>query len=90
MAANNNSPTINHVDDANTALVQSAGLEPIDPRALYSRRDASPYLGGISVATMIRMERAGTLKPVKPSRLRLGTTYYEGSNLIAVRRGMDQ
>jgi hypothetical protein len=79
-----------HSSDAAPVQTPHVTLEPIDPHALYSRRDASPYLGGISVATMIRMEVRGKLKPIKFSRSRFGTTYYRGSNLIAVTGGTDQ
>ena len=60
------------------------------PRLLYSRRQARPLLGGISTATMLRLEKMGVLIAIKPGGLPTGMTFYSRENLLAVaRRGTD-
>lgn len=57
------------------------------PRLLYSRRQAQPLLGGVSVQTMIRWEAAGILKPIKPGN---GMTFYSAEDLMKLARGGDR
>ena len=49
---------------------------------LYSRENARRILGGISVASLIRLERANVLKPIRLNKHSpTGQVYYTGSNL---------
>ena len=55
-------------------------------RLLYSRRQAKPLLGDISVATMLRLEALGVLIPIKPNGTPTSMTFYSHENLLAVAR----
>jgi hypothetical protein len=59
------------------------------PTTLVSRRDTSRILGGISTTTLIRMETAGTLKPIKPSGMENGKTYYALAQVVALTEGTE-
>jgi hypothetical protein len=48
---------------------------------LYSRIEAGRMLGGISVASLRRLEAAGALKPVKLSGKRAGQTFYRAAEV---------
>ena len=62
-------------------------IAPIDPERLYSRAGARPYLGGIHNATMIRLERAGRLIPIKLNpHAATAKVHYRGSDLIKLRK----
>ena len=61
-------------------------LPPLDPERLYSRDAARPYLGGISNATFIRLQKTGRLQPVLLTPSPTGKKLYRGSNLIALRQ----
>jgi len=62
-------------------------LAPLDPERLYSRDRARPYLGGIHNATMMRLEQAGLLVPIKLNPdAPTGKIHYRGSDLIELRK----
>lgn len=49
---------------------------------LYTREQARQVLGGISVATLIRLEKAGDLKPIRLNkRSPTSQVFYTGHNL---------
>jgi hypothetical protein len=56
---------------------------------LYDRATTAHLLGDISTSTLIRLEEAGRLVPIKPSGQPNGKTFYSAAN---VRRlaGVDQ
>jgi hypothetical protein len=51
---------------------------------LYSRKQAQQLLGGISIATMQRLEAAGRLRPKRldPSKTGIGQVFYTRANLL--------
>jgi hypothetical protein len=57
-------------------------------RLLHNREEASRLLGGVSTAKLIRLEKAGRLRPIKldPEKP-AGMTYYTHENLLAVAGG---
>jgi hypothetical protein len=57
---------------------------------LVSRKDAAVMLGGISMATMQRMEARGTLRPVRLNRdAKAGQVFYRHADLVALAQGSD-
>ena len=59
--------------------------EPVDDRPLLvTRRQARKMLGGISATTVIRMETAGVLHPIKLTRNPAGQTFYRKANVLVV------
>ena len=55
---------------------------------LVARRDAAAMLGGVSIATLIRMEAAGTLQPVRLNRqARTGQVFYRHDDLVRLAGG---
>jgi hypothetical protein len=59
----------------------------LDGRLLVTREEASQMLGGLSLSTLIRMERRRVLVPVKLSGSAAGKTYYRLGNVVAVAEG---
>jgi hypothetical protein len=52
---------------------------------LYPRDEAIPFLGGVSVPTLRRMEREGILKPIRLNkRSPTAQVYYSGKNIREV------
>lgn len=60
---------------------------PLSGRLLYTRDQARYKLGGISIATIIRLEQKGLLHPVKPGGSRMGKTFYSDEELTALAKG---
>jgi hypothetical protein len=60
-----------------------AGIEA-NQRLLYTRKQARELLGGISVFTLIRLEREGRLKPIRLSQSPTSQVYYVHDDLIAL------
>jgi hypothetical protein len=55
---------------------------------LYPREQARQILGGISIATLVRLEKAGALKPIRLNkRSPTAQVFYTGVNLREVTRG---
>ncbi|HWZ38597.1 MAG TPA: hypothetical protein VNY08_09885 [Bradyrhizobium sp.] len=55
---------------------------------LYPREQARQILGGISIATLVRLEKAGALKPVRLNkRSPTAQVFYTGVNLREITRG---
>jgi hypothetical protein len=50
---------------------------------LYSRKQASELLGGINVATIRQLEKAGRLKPIRPSGKKTGAVFFTAEELMA-------
>jgi hypothetical protein len=58
------------------------------PKLLHARREAAHMLGGVSVATLIRLEKSGRLHPVKlDASKRTGQTYYARAELEKLASG---
>jgi hypothetical protein len=54
---------------------------PLDPaQLLYSRQHTAMLLGGLSVMTVIRLEKAGKLTPIKPG----GHVFYRADEVRAL------
>jgi hypothetical protein len=68
-----------------TATKQSRPLE-LD-QLLYSRAQVCHLLGGIHVATVIRLEQSGKLPPVKLTPADQGKTYYRRADVMALVQG---
>src|SRR4051812_16039632 len=68
------------VDDAHLrSLREDTSAAPL----LYSREQAAKLLGGISVATLIRYEAMGFLRPMRLNRSsRLSKVFYRRSDLL--------
>ncbi|MGB3490211.1 MAG: hypothetical protein WBA62_19130 [Xanthobacteraceae bacterium] len=61
----------------------SNGQHTIMDDYLYSREQARQILGGISIATLTRLEKAGVLKPVRlNARSPSAKVYYKGISLF--------
>jgi len=56
---------------------------------LVERSEARKLLGNCSITTLIRLEEAGTLTPVKLSGSPNGKTFYEHAELVALSKGGD-
>jgi hypothetical protein len=55
---------------------------------LYPREQARQILGGISIATLLRLERAGVLKAIRLNkRSPTAMVFYQGTNLREAMRG---
>jgi hypothetical protein len=52
-------------------------------RLLYSREQVAEMLGGISTASVRRLERAGTLRPVRLTR-RTGMVFFKHDDVLAL------
>ncbi len=60
----------------------------LEPTLLYSRADALPYIGQPSLMTVVRLEKAGRLTPIRlDPRVKGGKVYYRGHELIAMIEG---
>ena len=61
---------------------------PPDPqftqRLLYSRDQASELLGGFSLNSLARLEKAGALTPVRISGAARGRVFYRHNELMAL------
>jgi len=68
-------------------LNQRTSLENSKPRLLYDRQQAGEMLGGVSTQTLIRLEQAGVLRPIKLAASPNGKTHYQHDNLIETARG---
>jgi hypothetical protein len=61
---------------------------PTPTPLLISRKDAAVLLGGISVATLIRMEANGTLHPVRLNRqARTSQVFYRAADVERLAQG---
>ena len=57
---------------------------------LVSRRDAADALGGVSVATLIRLEKQGVLKPVRLNKnSSTAQVFYRGEDINALAKRGD-
>jgi hypothetical protein len=55
---------------------------------LYPREQARQILGGVSIATLKRLEKAGVLKPIRLNkRSPTAQVFYTGVNLRELTRG---
>jgi hypothetical protein len=62
--------------------------DTLPERLLYPRKHAAELLGGVSLATLKRLEEEGILKPVRLNkRSTVSQVFYTHSNLMAVARG---
>jgi hypothetical protein len=66
----------------------SKAPKPIDPdQLLFSRSQVCRLLGGVHVATVIRLEQSGKLPPVKLTPADQGRTYYRRADVMALAEG---
>ena len=49
---------------------------------LYSRKQASELLGGINVATIRQLEKAGRLRGIRPSGKKTGQVFFTAEELM--------
>jgi Helix-turn-helix domain len=56
-------------------------------RLLYSREEAARLLGGVSVATIRRMENSGKLHPIRLTGRRSGQVFFRASEVFALIEG---
>jgi hypothetical protein len=62
--------------------------KPIDlDQLLFSRSQVCRLLGGVHVATVIRLEQSGKLPPVKLTPADQGRTYYRRADVMALAEG---
>jgi hypothetical protein len=67
---------------------QSKPPKPIDlDQLLFSRSQVCRMLGGVHKATVIRLEQAGKLPPVKLTKDDQGRTYYRRADVLALAEG---
>jgi hypothetical protein len=67
-----------------------APADDLPERFLYSRKQAAKLLGGISLATLKRLEDEGILKPVRLNkRSPSGQVFYTHNNLMEVAQDED-
>ena len=58
-----------------------------DDQLLYSRNQVCRMLGGVHPATVVRLEEAGKLQPVKLNPGKLGRVYYRRADVLAIVEG---
>lgn len=56
-------------------------------RLLYSREQVAELLGGISTATVRRMERAGRLHPIRLTGRNSGQVFFKSEDVLALVQG---
>lgn len=63
--------------------VMSTGLTRISlqPRLLYSRKETAKLLGGISTATVRRLEAAGRLRGIRLSKSKSGSVFFRAEDI---------
>jgi hypothetical protein len=52
-----------------------------ETRLLYSRKQVAQLLGGVSVATVRRLEQRGLLKGLRLTKSRLGTVFFRAADI---------
>lgn len=57
---------------------------------LHSRRDARRLLGGCSSATLVRWEKRGVLRPLKPGGTPGSSVFYTDENIRQVAEAMGE
>ena len=53
-------------------------------RLLYTREQVGELFGGVSIATVRRLEREGKLKPVRLSRSPTGMVFFRKADVLAL------
>ena len=54
------------------------------PRLLYSRAQVQEMLGGVSIMTLIRLEKDGKLTPRRLTGKRTGQVFYKAAEIEAL------
>jgi hypothetical protein len=54
---------------------------------LYSREQAAKLLGGVSVSTIIRLERAGKLQPIRLSGSPTAQVFFRAKDVLTLVEG---
>ena len=81
------SKTKPNIDTTGEAVPEPTRRE-LEPALLYSRAEALPYIGRPSLMTVVRLEKAGRLTPIRlDPRVKGGKVYYRGHELIAMIKG---
>jgi hypothetical protein len=65
-------------------IERSRPPEPVETTALLLTRRQAGRLLGVSNTTLIRMETAGVLHPIKLTRNPAGQTFYRKANVLVV------
>jgi hypothetical protein len=71
----------------NQNLVRKRAEIIFDDQLLYSRNQVCRMLGGVHPATVVRLEEAGKLHPVKLNPGKLGRVYYRRAEVVALAEG---
>jgi hypothetical protein len=70
--------------------IRASAYDVLPDRFLFSRKQAAELLGGVSLATMKRLESEGVLQPVRLNkRSATGQVFYTHDNLMEVAGGGD-
>jgi hypothetical protein len=72
---------------ANPKTVREPANAIPDDQLLFTREQVMRMLGGISYPTVIRLEVAGKLPPVKLKPGKLGKTFYRRADVMALVEG---
>jgi hypothetical protein len=70
-----------------SASADAASPDRAASRLLYSRKQTQQLLGDVSIATLIRLERAGILRPKRLLNSPTGQVFYTHENVVEVARG---
>ncbi len=81
LLSSTSAPAIVPVDPANEP--QSG----VPQRLIYSREQVGQLLGGVSVATIRRLELAGRLRPIRLSRSKAGQVFFRAEDVRAFVEG---
>jgi hypothetical protein len=63
-------------------------LQPAQ-KLIVSRTEAAEMLGGVSTLTLIRLEHAGRLKPIRLTRRASGKVFYSFPEILALAQGSE-
>jgi hypothetical protein len=75
-------------DEKKGARLRATAPPALD-QLLYSRKQAQQLLGGVSVATLQRLEARGVLRPKRLDKSKNGQVFYTGDNLRELVEGGD-
>jgi len=62
-------------------MTQAPAPKPVE-RLIYSREQVAELLGGISIATVIRMERDGKLTAIRLTGKKTGQAFYKHADVM--------
>ena len=62
-------------------------MEAKPQRLLYTREQTADVLGGISVGSVIRLEKAGRLKPIRLTGRKTGQVFHRAEDVLSLVAG---